>query len=362
MSDEVLDAYSKQYLECLAHVPEVTFAWQGGEPTLLGLDFFRHAVELQKKYARPGQRVMNSFQTNGMLIDDEWSRFFRDNHFLLGLSLDGPPDVHDPYRRDPQDRPTSDRVMAALECFTKNRVEFNVLCSVHRHTAQQPRQVYRYYKELGVQFMQFIPIVVPMPGEPGTVSEHSVTPGQWGNFLCEIFDEWIRRDVGKLFVRSFDMSLAVWMGYPPPLCVFSETCGRALIIEHNGDIFSCDHFVTQEHQLGNLLDTPLKEIVDLPQQRQFGLDKSEKLPDSCRACPCHFVCRGGCPKNRLAPPPGEEQPLNHLCEGYRRFFKHADPYMKQMADALRKGQTADVVMKQFEDKQARDPRTKRKRQ
>ena len=353
MSDEVLEAYVRQYIECLEALPEVTFAWQGGEPTLMGLDFYRRAIELQKRYARPGQKIANAFQTNGILIDDEWCRFLRDEHFLVGLSLDGPAEVHDVVRRDPEDRPTCERVVETLRRMQRHRVEFNVLCSVHRFNAQQPRQVYRFFKELGVDFVQFIPIVVPLHDQPGEVSEHSVSPGQWGNFLCGVFDEWVRNDVGKVFVRSFDMALAAWMGMEPPLCVFSEICGRALIIEHNGDIYSCDHFVTEDHKLGNLLETPLKDLPDGPLQHQFALDKRDKRPESCRQCRWDFVCRGGCPKDRLTVPQGEDQPLHFLCEGYKRFFKHVEPYMKQMAAALRQRQPAAVVMEQFKKEEDR---------
>ncbi len=362
MTDEVLDSYVRKYLEALRHRPEVMFAWQGGEPTLMGVDFFRRAVELQHRYKRPDQRITNSFQTNGILVNDQWCRFFRENDFLVGLSLDGPPEVHDRWRVDPDQKPTSHRVLRTLQRLQDHEVEFNVLCSVHSTNAARPHDVYRFYRERGVEFVQFIPIVVPVPGKPGEVTGVSVTPEAWGDFMCGVFDEWVRQDVGKIFVQSFDMALAAWMGYPAPLCVFSEVCGRALVIEHNGDIYSCDHFVTEDHRLGNILDRPLTEIIDAEKQIAFGLAKRDKRPESCRHCPYDFVCRGGCPKNRLAPPPGEDESINHLCEGYKRFFKHIDPFMRQMADALRAGRPAAVVMNQFRDQPATPPGApKRKR-
>jgi uncharacterized protein len=347
MTGEVLEAYVRQYLACLRSRPEVMFAWQGGEPTLMGIDFYRRAVELQQHHKRPTQRVANSFQTNGILVNDEWCRFFHDAGFLVGLSLDGPPDVHDRWRVDPDGKPTSQRVIRALERLQSHQVEYNVLCSVQSANAAKPREVYRFFRDLGIRFLQFIPIVVPVPGASGAVSAQSVTAEAWGSFMCEVFDEWVRNDVGTVFVQSFDMALAAWMGYPAPLCTFSETCGRALVIEHNGDIFSCDHFVTAEHRLGNILERPLGDMVDSDQQLRFAADKRDRRPAACQECPYDFVCRGECPKNRLVPPPGETQPLNHLCEGFKRFFAHIDPYMRQMAAALRAGRPAAVVMEQF---------------
>ena len=346
MSDQVLEAYVRQYLGCLAHKEEVVFAWQGGEPTLMGIEFFKKAVRLQEKYKQPGQKISNSFQTNGVLIDEKWCRFFKEHGFLIGLSTDGPPEVHDPLRIDPEGRPTSARVLRALELMLRYGVEFNVLCCVHRLNENKGREVYRFFRSQGVRFIQFIPIVVPVPGKPGAVSPQSVTPEGWGRFMCDVFDEWVKRDVGSVFVQAFDMSLAAWLGMPPPLCVHAEVCGRALIIEHNGDIYSCDHFVTPDHFLGNLLKQPLRRIVDQEKQIRFGLAKLTERPEFCRQCPYDFVCKGECPKNRLVPPPGEDKPLNYLCAGLKRFFEHIAPTMERMAAALRAGLPASVVMEQ----------------
>ncbi len=347
MPRAVLEAYVREYLACLAHAPEVSFAWQGGEPTLMGLDFYKRAVALQRAHARPGQRVTNSFQTNGILLDDAWCRFLHDERFLVGLSLDGPPDVHDPYRVSPDGRPTAARVLDALARLRRHGVEFNVLCSVQRLNAARPGEVYELFRERGVRFMQFIPIVVPAEGAPGAVTPESVTPELWGEFMCGVFDAWVRRDVGTVFVQAFDMALAAWTGRAPPLCVASELCGRALILEHNGDVYSCDHFVTPDHRLGNILERPLAAIVNAERQAAFALDKRDRRPASCRACRYDFACRGECPKNRLAPPPGEDLPRSFLCAGYLRFFAHIDPFMQQMAQALARGLPASVVMRQF---------------
>jgi uncharacterized protein len=347
MRDAVLEAYVREYLACRARAPEVSFAWQGGEPTLMGLDFFKRAVALERRHARAGQRVTNSLQTNGILLDDAWCRFLRDEGFLVGLSLDGPPDVHDPYRVFADGRPSAARVIETLARLKAHGVEFNVLCSVQRLNAAHPREVYEFFRAQGVKFLQFIPIVAPAQGAPGTVTPESVTPQLWGEFMCTVFDAWVRRDVGKVFVQAFDMALAAWTRRPPPLCVFSETCGRALILEHNGDVYSCDHFVTPDHKLGNILERPLAKIVDAARQLQFALDKRDNRPVSCRQCRYDFACRGECPKNRLAPPPGEDKPLNYLCAGFLRFFAHIDPYLQQMAQALARGLPASMVMQQF---------------
>ncbi len=345
MSDAVLAAYVRQYVACRARAPEVSFAWQGGEPTLMGLEFFKRAVALQRTHARADRRITNALQTNGVLLDDAWCRFLHEERFLVGLSLDGPPEVHDPYRVFPDGRPSAERVLETLARLQRHEVELNVLCSVHRLNAPRGREVYEFFRERGVKFLQFIPIVVATEG--GGVTPESVTAELWGEFMCAVFDAWVRRDVGRIFVQAFDMALAAWTGRPPPLCVASETCGRALVLEHNGDVFSCDHFVTPEHRLGNLLERPLAQIVDARRQREFALRKREWRPASCRQCRYDFACRGECPKNRLAPPPGEDKPLNHLCAGFLRFFAHADPYFRQMAQALARGLPASMVMQQF---------------
>lgn len=348
MSDGVLEAYIRQYIEAQS-VPVVSFAWQGGEPTILGVDYFRRVVELEKKYAN-GKRIENAFQTNGVLLDDEWGEFLAENHFLVGLSIDGPRALHDKYRVDKGGQPTFDKVMHGLNCLNKHNVEFNTLTVIQRHNSYHPIEVYRFLKEIGSGFMQFIPIVERIAGAsapdgllligpkaevPAKVSSWSVEPAQFGKFLNAIFDEWVRQDVGRYFVQIFDVALESWLGLEPGLCVFRETCGAAMAIEHNGDVYSCDHYVYPENRLGNVIENPLAELVNSDQQRRFGHDKRETLPRYCRECEVRFACNGECPKHRFVRTPDGEEGLNYLCQGYKLFFKHIDPYMRFMADELR---------------------------
>jgi len=356
MSPELLESYTRQYIEA-QRVPEVTFAWQGGEPTLMGLDFFRLAVELQQKYRKPGMRILNALQTNGTTLDDEWCRFFHEHNFLIGISLDGPREIHDVYRHDKGGKPTFDRVMRGVELMKNHGVEFNILCTVHAANADHPLEVYRFFRdEVGAQFIQFIPIV-ERDNETGfqegdKVTERSVTGRQYGDFLIAIFDEWVRRDVGRMFVQIFDVSLAAWAGMRPGLCVFEETCGTALVMEHNGDLFTCDHFVEPRHKLGNIQDIPLIEMVGSEKQRTFGLDKRDRLPHYCRECEVRFICNGGCPKNRLLRTPDGEPGLNYLCEGYKAFFTHIDRPMRIMAAELRAGRPPANIMRILAEEEA----------
>ncbi|MFH0729064.1 MAG: anaerobic sulfatase maturase [Pseudomonadota bacterium] len=358
MSDEVHEAYIRQLFE--AHtVPEVTVAWQGGEPTLMGLDFFKHSVELQKRYAKPGTRVENTFQTNGVLLNDEWCRFFHENHFLIGLSLDGPKALHDIYRKDKSGKGTFDRVVRAARLLQKHRVEFNILCTVNRENATQPLSVYRFFRdELGANYIQFIPIV-ERDNESGfqegtRVTDRSVEPGQWGRFLIAIFDEWVKKDVGRSFVLNFDGALAGWLGMAGTVCIFGPTCGEGMALEHNGDLYSCDHYVEPNHFLGNILSTPMIDLAVSEKQRKFGGDKRDTLPGYCRRCEVVHICNGECPKNRLLLTPDREPGLNYLCEGYKAFFKHADNPMRIMAELLRRGRPADEVMKAMEIEEKRN--------
>jgi uncharacterized protein len=348
MSDEVLESFTRQYIEA-QQVPEVTFGWQGGEPTLMGLDFFERAVALQEKYRRPGMKVVNALQTNGTMLNDAWCRFFAEHQFLIGLSIDGPRELHDAYRVDKGGRPSFDRVMAGLELLKKHGVEFNILTTVHAANAGHPLEVYRFLRdEVGTQFIQFIPIVERdnqsgfQEGE--RVTERSVTGRQYGAFLIAIFDEWVHRDVGRIFVQIFDVALAAWVGQRPGLCVFEETCGAALAIEHTGDLYACDHFVEPDYHLGNVADIPLIEMVGSEAQAQFGQDKRDKLPRYCRECEVRFVCNGGCPKNRIIRTPDGEAGLNYLCDGYKAFFMHIDRPMHMMADELRARRAPANVM------------------
>jgi len=358
MTDELLEQFTRQYIET-QRIPEVTFGWQGGEPTLMGLDFFQLAVELQQKYSRAGLRIHNALQTNGTTLNDEWCRFFREHGFLIGLSLDGPRVLHDAYRVDKGGGPTFDRVMNGVALLKKHGVEFNILTTVHAANVDHPLQVYRFLRdEVGALFIQFIPIVERYSpligggkgGEGGEQVTARAVPGrQYGDFVIVIFDEWVRRDVGRVFVQIFDVALAVWMGQRPGLCLFEETCGAALILEHNGDLYACDHFVEPRCRLGNIQETPLVEMVGSEQQRRFGLAKRDALPRVCRECEVRFVCHGGCPKNRILHPPASErgraQPgLNYLCEGYKAFFSHIDRPMRFMAAELRAGRPAAAIM------------------
>jgi uncharacterized protein len=348
MPDEVHEAYIRQLLE--AHnVPQVTIAWQGGEPTLMGLDFFRRSIELQKKYRKPGTQIENTFQTNGILLDDEWCRFFHENRFLIGLSLDGPKELHDVYRKDKGGRGTFDRVVKAARLLQKHQVEFNVLCTVNSKNADHPLEVYRFFRDdLDAHYIQFIPIV-ERDNESGyqegnAVTNRSVGPDQWGRFLIEIFDEWVKRDVGTTFVLNFDGALAGWLDMAGTVCIFGPTCGLGMALEHNGDLYSCDHFVEPHFYLGNVMKTPMIELVASGKQRRFGQDKKDTLPRYCRECDVLHICNGECPKNRLIETPDGEPGLNYLCEGYKAFFKHADRSMKVMADLIRRGKPAEEAM------------------
>jgi len=348
MPDEVHEAYIRQLLE--AHqVPQVTIAWQGGEPTLMGLDFFRRSVELQKKYQKPGTRIENTFQTNGILLDDDWCRFFHDNGFLVGLSLDGPKELHDVHRKDKGGHGTFDRVLAAARRLQAHRVEFNILCTVNSDNSRRPLDVYRFFRdELGARYIQFIPIV-ERDNDSGyqeghRVTDRSVTPEEFGRFLIAIFDEWVKKDVGETFVLNFDGALAGWLDMAGTVCIFGPTCGLGLALEHNGDLYSCDHFVEPEYLLGNILETPLIELVASEKQLKFGRDKKDTLPRSCRECEFLRVCYGECPKNRFVEAPGGEPGLNYLCAGLKAFFEHTDKAMRIMADLLRRDRPASEVM------------------
>jgi len=363
MSHQTLEAYVRQYIEAQPPtVEEIDFAFQGGEPTLLGLDFFHRVLQLQAKYAPAGKRIHNSLQTNGVLVDDRWCEFLREHKFLVGLSIDGPAEMHNKYRRDKQGRGTFDRVIRAMQCLRKHGVEFNALCCVNRHNGDLPVQVYRFLRDSGVEFMQFIPIVErlktaqsPTESPPTSPEElsgaRSVLPEQFGRFLIGVFDEWILHDVGRVFVRDFDQALAAWAGVGASLCVYTKHCGRAVAVEHNGDLYSCDHFVDPEHKLGNIHQRAIAELANLPRQQQFGLDKHQKLPEVCRRCRWLFICNGACPKDRFVIAPDGEPGLNYLCEGYKMFFAHVDPHMKAMAAELQAHRPPAGVMHRLRARQ-----------
>jgi len=348
MSDEILESYIRQYIEAQKN-PSVTVAWQGGEPTLMGLDFFRRSIEIEEKYRRPGTTFQNTMQTNGTLLDDEWCEFFRESGFLIGLSLDGPRELHDAYRVDKAGGPTFDRVMRAARLLRKHKVDFNILATVHAANQAHPLEVYRFLRdEVNTDFIQFIPIV-ERENETGfqegdKVTDRSVDPERYGRFLTSIFDEWVRRDVGKTFVQIFDVALAAWSGASPGICAFSETCGTAMVMEHNGDVYSCDHFVEPKYLLGNISQRPLAQIAGSAKQRRFGREKLDSLPEYCRRCEVRFVCNGECPKNRFIKTPDGEPGLNYLCAGYKKFFSHIDGSMRFMASELRAGRAPANIM------------------
>ena len=349
MADELLEEYTKQYIAA-QRVPEVTFAWQGGEPTLMGLDFFKRAVELQQKYKKPGMHVHNALQTNGTLLDDDWCRFFHDNDFLIGLSVDGPRALHDAYRVDKGGKPTFDKVMAGMHLMQRHKVEFNILTTVHAANADHPVEVYRFLRDdAKTQFMQFIPIVERDNDtgyqEGDRPTNRSVTAEQYGRFLIGIFDEWVQRDVGRVFVQHFDAALANWTGNPAGICVFSPTCGRALAVEHNGDVYSCDHYVYPRYRLGNLMNESLAGMVESPAQRAFGDAKAATLPAYCRSCSVRFACHGECPKHRFITTPDGEPGLNYLCAAYKRFFQHIDSPMRTMAALLASNRAPADIMR-----------------
>jgi uncharacterized protein len=358
MPPEVLERYIEQYIAAQPF-DEVHFAWQGGEPILLGVDFFRTVVTLQRKYAG-GKSIHNALQTNGTLIDDEWGQFLAEHNFLVGVSLDGPRELHDHYRVDKGDAPTSERVMRGLQKLKEHKVEFNTLTVVNRHNSQYPLEVYRFLKEVGSGFMQFIPVVERRAAEPGSdglvliqpsfdrsaeVTEWSVEPLAYGRFLAQIFDEWVKKDVGRYFVQQFDVALESWLGMEASLCVFRKTCGSALALEHGGDLYSCDHFVYPENKLGNIMERNLEQMVGSQQQEKFGLNKLNSLPRMCRECDVRFACNGECPKHRFLKTPDGEPGLNYLCAGYKHFFHHIDRYMQFMAAELTAGRPPANIMR-----------------
>ena len=339
MNDATLERLIREQIASQPdEVSEVTFAWQGGEPTLMGLAFFRRAVALQKRHALSDLRVTNTLQTNGTRLTPEWGPFLRDEGFLVGISIDGPAPLHDRYRRDARGRGSLARVLRGLEVLQEHQVEFNTLTCVQRSNGSHPQEIYRFLRGLGSRYLQFIPIVEHSPGTG--ISRRSVHPRQFGRFLNTVFDCWKACDIGEAFIQHFDMMLGILLGLPASLCVHAERCGRHLAMEHNGDLFHCDHFVDPPHRLGNILETPLPELVDSEKAERFGAAKREGLPGYCGRCRHLRFCHGGCPAHRLDKAPGEEPGLNHLCEGYRLFYEHTLPAFEAMASSVRSGGTA----------------------
>ncbi len=348
MDEELLESYMRQLIEA-SPGPEITVAWQGGEPTLMGIDFFKRSIELEKKLARPGTRFLNTIQTNGTLIDGRWAAFLKENGFLVGVSLDGPQPLHDCYRVDKGGSPTFDKVLRGLRFLQEAGVEWNILAAMNNKNADYPLRVYRFFRdELNAGFIQFIPIVERVKkrgaSRVNAMAEWSVKPEQFGRFMIAVFDEWVRRDVGKVYVQMFDAALACWHRVQPGLCICAATCGTGLVMEHNGDVYSCDHFVEPAYKLGNIKSTHLGELVASEQQVEFGRNKLEGLPAYCRRCKVLFACRGGCPKDRFNRAPDGEPGLNYLCSGYRMFFQHIDRPMRKMSHLLSMGRPAADIM------------------
>lgn len=366
MDETTLDAYLRQ-LMASSPGPQVEVSWQGGEPTLRGLEFFRRSVELAERYRRPEQRVLHTIQTNGTLIDDEWAVFLKENGYLVGLSIDGPRAMHDALRVSKRGEGTFDDVIRAWNVLRRHEVDTNILCTVHAANQDHPLEVYRFFRdELGARYIQFIPIVEratpdtiavanrgwgglkgtdrPLYRQEGSLAtDRSVDADAFGRFLIGIFDEWVRRDVGTVFVTTFDIALGSWMGQHNA-CIVAPECGRALAMEHNGDVYCCDHFVEPEYLVGNVHETALAALVTSEKQRRFGRAKFDSLPSYCRECPVLFACYGECPRNRFVATPDGEPGLNYLCAGYKAFFQHVDAPMKAMVELLRQGRYADEIM------------------
>ena len=345
MSDEMLEQFTREYIE-VQTMNQVLFTWHGGEPLLRSIDFYRKALSLQQKYAG-GRRIDNVIQTNGTLLTDEWCEFFAQNHWLVGISIDGPQPDHDHYRLTAAGKPSWKKVMQGIKLLKKHGVEWNAMAVVNAYNANHPLEFYRFFKENGCQFLQFTPIVERLTRhEDGrtlasladkdeiSLSEASVVPEQWGYFLCAIFDEWVRKDVGKIFVEIFDCTLANWMGISPGICVYSKECGHAGVMEHNGDVYSCDHFVFPEYKLGNIRDHSLIDMLYGEQQQEFSRLKHSSLPRQCKECDMEFACHGECPKNRFMKDKYGDSGLNYLCPGYYHYYQHVAPYMDYMKQEL----------------------------
>ena len=345
MSDEMLEQFTREYIEAQT-MPQVLFTWHGGEPLMRSIDFYKKALALQKKYAH-GKQIDNVIQTNGTLLTDEWCEFFAKNHWLVGISIDGPQEYHDHYRVTPAGKPSWEKVMQGIQLLKKHRVEWNAMAVVNAYNAEHPLEFYHFFRDNGCQYLQFTPIVERLTEhEDGRtlasladdreipLADASVTPQQWGNFLCTIFDDWVRHDVGKTFVEIFDCTLANWMGVLPGICAYSKECGHAGVMEHNGDVYSCDHFVFPEYKLGNIRDQSLIDMLYGEKQQAFSRLKHASLPRQCKECDMEFACHGECPKNRFEKDKYGEPGLNYLCQGYYQYYTHVAPYMDFMKREL----------------------------
>lgn len=358
ISDELLEKFIKEYIEAQT-TPQVLFTWHGGETLMRPISFYKRALELQRIYGR-GRQIDNCIQTNGTLLTDEWCQFFKDNNFLVGVSIDGPQEFHDEYRRTATNKPTFVKVMNGINLLNKHGVEWNALAVVNDYNADYPLEFYRFFKQIGCKYIQFSPIVervvkredgltlAPgMQGGDAGLADFSITPEQWGNFLCTIFDEWVHNDVGEYFVQLFDATLANWVGQAPGVCILAEECGHAGVMEFNGDVYSCDHFVYPEHLLGNLHTKTITEMMYSDQQNKFAKMKKQMLPQQCKECKFLFACHGECPKNRFLNDKYGNYGLNYLCKGYRQFLEHVEPYMNFMKRELENHRAPANVMKQI---------------
>ena len=345
MTDEMLEQFTREYIEAQT-MPQVLFTWHGGEPLMRSIDFYKKALALQKKYAH-GKQIDNVIQTNGTLLTDEWCEFFAQNHWLVGISIDGPQEYHDHYRVTPAGKPSWEKVMQGISLLKKHRVEWNAMAVVNAYNAEHPLEFYHFFRDNGCQYLQFTPIVERLTEhEDGRtlasladdreipLADASVTPQQWGNFLCTIFDDWVRHDVGKMFVEIFDCTLANWMGVLPGICAYSKECGHAGVMEHNGDVYSCDHFVFPEYKLGNIREQSLIDMLYGEKQQAFSRLKHTSLPRQCKECDMEFACHGECPKNRFEKDKYGEPGLNYLCQGYYQYYSHVAPYMDFMKREL----------------------------
>ena len=362
MSDKVLSAFIANYITSQP-TPVVEFVWQGGEPTLLGIDFFKRVIEIQKPFVGT-KTITNALQSNGTLLNDEWCSFLKRNNFMVGISLDGPKEIHDRYRRDRSGKGSFDQVLAGLRLLQKHKIAYNVLVSVARETARQPLEIYRFFRNEGVEFIQFAPIVervadlrskqhglrLAKPASLDKIEEQievtpwSLLPEEWGGFLIAVYEEWVRHDVGKVFVMNFEWALNAWIGNPSPVCVHAEQCGRSLVIEHNGDVYACDHCVYPEYRLGNVMKDSLTKMAEQSHQSGFGVTKETALPRWCRECKVLKACQGGCPKHRFTMTYYNEPGLHYLCEGYKKFFLHIRKYCHAMTQLLEHGQPVSLIM------------------
>lgn len=367
MTDELLERFTKEYIQAQT-MNEVLFTWHGGETLMRPLGFYQKALKYQQKYAG-GKRIDNCIQTNGTMLTDEWCRFLKQNNWLVGLSIDGPQEFHDEYRRMRGGQPSFNKVMKGIRLLNKYGVEWNAMAVVNDFNGDYPLEFYHFFKEIGCHYIQFAPIVerilphtdgrhlADLNDKEAPLADFSVSPEQWGSFLCQLFDEWVCNDVGTYFIQLFDATLCNWMGVPPGICTLASSCGHAAVMEFNGDIYSCDHFVFPEYKLGNIHDHTLVEMLYGKEQQAFGLMKQNALPRQCKQCPYLFACNGECPKNRFAKTADGEPGLNYLCKGFRQFFHHVSPYMDFMKQELNNQRPPSNVMQAIKDGRLPYPKT-----